>query len=239
MYYLVCKYSFLLQDSLSSRKVRPSASSTLYSPLDVIFGSLALVRVSRALASHGGRLDVSEVAQRTRLSLPSVRAALRRLIQLDLVAAIGAGRTMVCSMRMEHPLSHGITSLFDAERAQADTLLRAMRETAQQIIPAPVAVWVYGSAARGTDTPDSDTDVAFVSSASAPTIDAEIFRERLTQITPERASRISVISFNPEELRKIAKEGTRFWRELERDAVVVFGDAPASFKPRLKGKPRS
>lgn len=146
---------------------------------------------------------------------------------------------MVCSMRMEHPLSHGITSLFDAEQAQADELLRAMREAAQQVTPTPVALWVYGSAARGTDTPDSDIDVAFVSAASALAIDAEIFRERLTQIVPGRANRISVISFTPEELRKIAKEGTRFWRELERDAVVVLGDAPASFKLRVKGKPRS
>jgi len=218
--------------------MRPSASSTLYQPFDAIFGSPALVRVSRVLASHGGRLDVSEIAQRTKLSLPSVRAALRRLIQLDVVAAIGAGRTMVCSLRLEHPLAQAIVSLFDAERRQADQLLRAMREAAQQITPTLVALWVYGSAARGTDTSDSDIDVALVSYASSPAIDAETFRETLAQLAPGRASRISVISLTPGELRKIAKERTRFWRELERDAVIVVGDSPASFKSQVKRKAR-
>lgn len=219
--------------------MRPSASSTLYHPFDAIVGSLALVRVARVLASHGGGLDVSDIAHRTKLSLPSVRTALRRLMQLDVVAAIGAGRTMVCSIRMEHPLSHAIISFFDAERAQADSLLRAMREAAQQIAPAPAALWIYGSAARGTDAADSDIDIAFVSNASTPAIDAETFRERLAQTAPERARRISVISFTPNELRKIARERTHFWRELERDAVIVFGDAPASFDVPAKRKRRS
>lgn len=219
--------------------MRPSASSTLYHPFDSILGSPALVRVCRVLASHGGKLDVSEIAQRTKLSLPSVRTALRRLIQFEVVTAIGAGRTMVCSLRLEHPLSRSIVSLFDGERDQADQLLAAMREAAQQIAPTLAALWVYGSAARGTDTPDSDIDVALVTYPSVPAIDAETFRESLARIAPERASRISVISLTPGELRKIAKERTSFWRELERDAVVILGDSPASFKSPVKRKARS
>lgn len=214
--------------------MRPSASSTLYHPFDEILGTPALVRIGRVLASHGGRLDVSEVAERTRLSMPSVRTALHRLMRLDVVTAIGAGRTMLASLQLDHPLARAMALLFDAERQQADHLMRAIRQAAQGVTPRPVAVWVYGSTARGADRPDSDIDVALVSNARAPSVVAEGFRESLAELNPPRANRVSVVVFSVDEIRRTAKSRTRFWREMERDAVVVLGDSPKSFATSRK-----
>lgn len=209
----------------------PPASSALYHPLDAILGSPSLVRVSRVLASHGGSLDVGQIVQRTNLSAPSVRSALARLIQVGLVHAVGVGRTMVCTLRSQHPLAGAVASFFEAERRQADALLEAMREAAGHTGETLLAVWVYGSTARGTDRPDSDIDVAVVSYATVPTVAAEAFRERLSLSAPESGRRVSVVAFSADAVRDIARRRTRFWRELERDAVVVFGDPPSAFLP--------
>ena len=208
--------------------MRPRGSSTLYHPFDAILGSIALVRVSRELAIHGSALGISEIAARTKLSAPSVRGAVRRLVELDVASSIGVGRTLLCSLKTDQPLSQAIRELFQAERDQLDVLFQAMRDGARHAPPI-VALWVYGSAARGADRPDSDIDVALVSQSSSPGVDAEVFREALSESAGERARRVSVIAFSASELRKIAGERSKFWRELERDAVVVWGDPPAAF----------
>lgn len=119
-----------------------------------------MVRVARVLADHGGSLGVSDIARRARLALPSTRTALRRLLESEVVTAVGAGRSMVCALRPEHPLAPALTVLFAAEREQADTVLGAIRYAAAALRPAPLAVWLYGSVARGEDEPTSDIDIA-------------------------------------------------------------------------------
>ena len=110
---------------------RPTASSSaLFRPLDHILGTPALVRVLRVLAGHGGSLGVSDIARRARLALPSTRDALRRLRESEVVSAVGAGRSMVCALRPEHPLAQALVALYGAEREQADAVLEAIRRAA-------------------------------------------------------------------------------------------------------------
>jgi predicted nucleotidyltransferase len=207
--------------------VRPTASSALYYPLDEILGSPALVRVLRVLAGHGASLGVSDIARRTRLALPSTRAALRRLLESEVVSAVGAGRSMVCALRSEHPLAGALTALFAAERQQADTVLEAIRVAAAQLRPRPLAVWLYGSVARGEDTPTSDVDIAMVSARPQPSAQAEALREAIATALPARAHRVSVIAFAPADVRRLAAESAEIWTELLRDAAVLVGDGPA------------
>lgn len=210
--------------------MRPAPASALHQPLNDILGSPALVRVSRVLARHGGSLAVSDIAHRATLTLPSVRAALRRLLDLDVVVAIGAGRSMVCALRDTHPLAPALVALFHAERQQSALVLHAVREAASMLHPAPVAVWLYGSVARGEDDAASDIDVALVSAMSQPTVQADALRNAIADALPAWAHRISVVALGPADVQRLVKEGARFWRELERDAVVLAGDAPAGVR---------
>lgn len=207
--------------------MRPTASSALYHPLDQILGSPALVRVLRVLAGHGASLGVSDIARRTRLALPSTRAALRRLLESELVTGVGAGRSMVCALRFEHPLAGALTALFAAEREQADSVLDAIRVAANDLRPRPLAVWLYGSVARGEDTPTSDVDIAMVSAQPEPSAQADALRETIANALPARAHRVSVIAFAPADVRRLAAESAEIWTELLRDAAVLVGDDPA------------
>lgn len=198
--------------------------------MDQILGSPALVRVTRVLAGHGGFLAVADIAHRAKLTLPSVRAALRRLQDLELITAVGAGRSPVCAIRVEHPLAPALVSLFKAEREQVAALLNAVRESAVALRPAPLALWLYGSVARGHDDPASDIDVALVSAESQPTSQAEALRQAIDGALPAWAHRISVIALGPDDVRRLVRQKAEFWRELERDAVVLAGEAPAGVR---------
>lgn len=206
--------------------MRPTPSSGLYHPLDQILGSPALVRVLRVLAGHGSSLGVSDIARRTRLALPSTRAALRRLLEMELVTGVGAGRSMACALRSAHPLAAAVTALFAAERQQADTLLEAIRVAAAELRPPPLAVWLYGSVARGDDTPMSDVDIALASALPEPSAQADTLRDAIATALPTRGHRVSVIAFAPADVRRLAADGAEIWTELVRDAAVLAGDDP-------------
>lgn len=202
-------------------------------PLDEVFGTPALVRVVRVLARHGGSLGVSDIAHRANLSMPTTRAALRRLVDVELVAAVAAGRTVVSTIRSEHPLTPALVALFNAEREQATEVLDAVRGAAAMLRPAPLAVWLYGSVARAEDAPKSDIDVLLVTAESRPTVQAEGLRDAIAQALPIWAHRISVVALGPNDVRRLAREHTDFWQALERDAIVLAGEAPRGVWERL------
>ena len=214
--------------------VRPAPSSAFYRPLDHVLGSGALVRVARVLASHGGSLGVSDIARRAKLTLPSTRDALRRLRDSGMVTGVGAGRSMVYALRMNHPLARPLVALYAAEREQADAVLDIIRTAAAALRPAPLGVWLYGSVARNEDHPGSDIDVAIATADRDPTPQADALREAITAAAPQHAHRVSVVAIGPADVSRLAGEGAGFWRDLERDAVVLAGDAPAGVLERLE-----
>lgn len=195
------------------------------------------MRVTRVLVGHGGHLAVADIAHRAKLTLPSVRAALRRLQDMELVTAVGAGRSTVCAIRVEHPLAPALVNLFEAEREQVAALLRAIREVGTALQPAPLALWLYGSVARGDDRPASDIDVALVSARSQLSGQAEALRRAIDDAAPAWAHRVSVVALGPGDVRRLVREEAKFWRELERDAVVLAGEAPAGVRELVTERP--
>jgi predicted nucleotidyltransferase len=166
------------------------------------------------------------------LTLPSVRTALRRLLDLDVATAIGAGRSMVCQLRREHPLVPALVSLFQAEQEHATAVLRAVRKAAGRLRPVPWAVWLYGSVARGEDEVASDVDIALVTEASEPNAQADSLREAVARTRVARTDRVSVITMAPADVRRAVREKAPFWENLRREAVVLLGDAPADVAER-------
>ncbi|MDB4906095.1 MAG: hypothetical protein JWO05_879 [Gemmatimonadetes bacterium] len=133
---------------------------------------------------------------------------------------------MVCTLRSEHPLAGALIALFAAERDQADAVLDAIRTAAADLRPAPLAVWLYGSVARGEDMPTSDVDIAIVTAREQPSAQADALREAIADLLPSREHRVSVIAFAPADVRRLAAGGSEIWSELLRDAAVLAGDDP-------------
>lgn len=214
--------------------MRPPPASATLQPLDHLLGTPALVRVCRVLATHGTGLAVPDIARRARLSLPSTREAIRRLAEAAFVDVIGVGRSSICAIRREHPMAAAVAVLFAAERAQADALLEGLRMASANLRPSPVALWLYGSVARGEDGPTSDIDLALVADGGDATGSAEALREALATSVSEHAHRVSVVALTLEDAARLAHAGAPIWRELARDAVVLAGEAPAQVLERAK-----
>lgn len=217
--------------------MRLAETSALYNPLEHILGSPGLIRVARVLAQHGGSLGVADIARRAKLSLPSTRAALRRLSESDIVSAVGAGRSIVCSLRAEHPLTPALIALFSAEEAYANVILGAIRRAAGSLEPAPLAVWLYGSVARGADTPTSDIDVAIVTAGAETADQADALREGISKELREEDHRVSVVALGPRDVARLARTKAKFWSDLRRDAIVLAGDAPDGLLKQMRRKP--
>lgn len=216
--------------------MRLAETSALYNPLEHILGSPGLIRVARVLAQHGGALGVSDISRRAKLSLPSTRAALRRLRESEIVTAVGAGRSMVCSLRMQHPLTPALVALFSAEEEYASDVLGAIRRATDSLEPTPLAVWLYGSVARGADTPTSDIDVAIVTAGARTADQADAVREGIRTELGEEDHRVSVIALGPKDVARLARTNSKFWSELRRDAVVLAGEAPDGLLKQLRRK---
>lgn len=218
---------------LAGARVRPTASSALYHPLDQILGSPALVRVVRVLADHGGSLGVADIARRARLALPSTREALRRLLKADVISAVGAGRSMVCALRAGHPLVGALVTLFAAERQQMEFVLSGIRTAASRLEPAPLAVWLFGSVARREDDASSVMDIALVSALSDPSSQSAAFRTAIREATPERELRVAILALAPADIRRLAGTGGAMWNELQRDAAVLLGNSVSEVLERV------
>jgi predicted nucleotidyltransferase len=217
--------------------MRPAPSSATQHPLDGLLGTTALVRVIRVLAVHGGGLAVGDIGRRARLSLPSTREAIARLAEAGLVRTVGVGRSSLCTFVDEHPLGGPLRKLFGAERAEFGRLLTGMRRATEQLSPAPVALWLYGSAARGKDRPTSDLDLAAVFQTTPDPGTGDRLREALAAAVPAYASRLSLITLSIGDVVRLAREDAQFWHELARDAVVLHGVAPVDLVEQTGGAP--
>lgn len=201
-------------------------------PLSSAFRTEANVRVLRELARHGGPLDTGRLIRATHLTRQTVLTVLHHLTGLQLVLAVGTGRYRSFQVNAGHPLLPALTHLFEAEAARVDRVYEGVRDAASTAGPDVRAVWLYGSVARGDDTPASDLDLAIVVSAPEP-IDSIIqaFRDHLSPVERAECVTVSVVGVSDHDVRRLSA-GDPWWVTVERDAVPLVGDAPADYARR-------
>lgn len=214
------------------------AQSYFRYPLNRIFASEGAVRVLRELARHGGELSVPSIADATKLS----REAVRRLLQGDLSATgvverLGSGRLALYRLRADHRLRGALDLLFVEEEARVRRLFDALARAAHTAAPDVLAVWVYGSVARGDDAPTSDVDVALVLPGDdlEPAIDG--YRAELAQMLDQEKADLSVVGLAAADVLRLAEGDDSWWRNVAADAIPVFGPSPPMLAQRLRTAP--
>ena len=228
-------YSILTQ-FFRSGTIRTSNASAFHHQLDYVLGTRALVRVLRVLLGHGTILGAPDIARRAHISLPTARDALRQLLAAELVSCTGAGRSVVCGMRHDHPLAPALAALFAAERSHAESILAAVTSAASGLAPLPLAVWLYGSVARGEDDPSSDIDIALVSPLSHAGAQADALRQALAAALPQQTHRVSVVAFSRRDIQRLVSEEAPLWKDIVRDAVVLAGSDPLAMMESLPSR---
>lgn len=201
-------------------------------PLTAILGNEANVRVLRELFQHGGEINAPLLAQRAGLSRQHVHRLLRGLEEIKVVERVGLGGHPSYRARKTFPLHGILEELFRAEREKYQEVSRAIL-TATESNSFVMAVWLYGSVARGDDTAKSDVDVAVV--VNAPDVErvTDDVRERLRPAEEALGIDVSVVGIDPDDVLRLS-DGDPWWNNVVRDAIALDGPDPERLASRIR-----
>jgi predicted nucleotidyltransferase len=194
--------------------------SHLRYPLTRLFGSPGNVRVLRVLAD-GLASSATQIASGAGLTPQGTRLVLDALATQGIVTAKGSARTRLFELASVHPFRQPVLELFAAERAVSDGVVARLRERLAKHAGVRAA-WLYGSVARGEDTPASDIDVALLVSSS---VVGDQVRDDLLTLEDESMVRVSVTALTLHDLATL-RVGDKWWADVVRDARVLKGDRP-------------
>jgi predicted nucleotidyltransferase len=211
--------------------IRPQ--SVLRHPFSVIFGTEAAVRVLRELSRSGHERAPAFLAERTGVTIQTVRRTLERLVTLGVVDVVGQGRYPSYRLSARHPLRGAIDALFEAEAARAQAVFDAIRSIAEAMPDRPEAMWVYGSVARAEDTATSDLDIAVVFPNEDVEAAADALRAAIYDLQGDLAVSVSVIAISPSDVLRLS-QGDPWWRGLETDAFPLIGAAPRYYAQSVR-----
>jgi predicted nucleotidyltransferase len=213
---------------------RSRPQSALRYPLTGILGVDANVRVLRELAGHGGELAAPALVVRSGLAQSSVRTALIALEALRIVDVLGSGRARLFRLRRGHPLAAVLGALFRAEDERFEAVIDAIRAAAERCGAGIVAVWLYGSVARGKDRAASDVDIAVVADAKALPRIEEAMREELRGAEDALAFTASVVAVDADDVVRLSDGNDPWWAALVRDGMPVIGEPPDRVVAQLR-----
>lgn len=202
-----------------------TSESYLRFPTSTLLATPGSVRVLRELLESEIPLPVSALAQRSRMTTQTVRNALGGLREGGIVERLGEGRTRLYRADVGHPLYLALGTLFRAEAERFTTILEALEAAIGSLTPAPLGAWMYGSAARGDDVPDSDLEIALVAADEDVETPVERLREMLGPIQSVQRVWVSVIGLSASDIRRLST-GDRWWTTATQPHRVLFGKPP-------------
>ena len=125
--------------------MRPIVSdqNSLRNPLNQLLGTQAHVRLLRVLANDvDGPLSASDAAEYAGLTVPGAHKALKRLLQSGFVVRVGGGRKHQYELRRSDKLVMAVARLFESEKERYETLLIAIKDTIEKLVPYVRAAWI-------------------------------------------------------------------------------------------------
>lgn len=184
-------------------------------------------------------LSGSRIAALTRPAFTArrVNQVLGDLFEAGLVTRQSAPPSYQYQLNRDHVAAEGLIAL-DAMWA---TLMARMKADISSWDVPPVAAWLFGSAARGEASVNSDIDVLLVVPGGGPTAEVlgglstvqEEAWERQTRTFADKVRAWSgnaceLLELSAAELAAAADRDDRLVRELRSDAVVLAGRPPRS-----------
>ena len=205
--------------------------SHLRYPLTRLFGSPGNVRVLRVLAD-GLASSATQIASAAGLTPQGARLVLEALAKQGIVKVKGSARTQLFELATVHPFRRPILELFEAETEAWEDLVARLRDRLQKRTGVRAA-WLYGSVARGEDTPASDIDLALL--VSSPSVGDKV-RDDFMPIENELNVRVSLTALTSQDLKAL-KAGDKWWSDVVRDSRVLKGGRPDAEMKSIRARP--
>ena len=160
-------------------------------------------QIHRVLPEHG--------------SLSGVRKSLDRLLRQGIISERAAGHTSGYALNQDHLLINAVLMVADAKSA----LTTRIRETVQQQFSfEPTLVVMFGSAARGDMSDDSDIDLLFVIPDGVPEEQAEDQLSDLAHsVLTWTGNTVDLLSYRDEEVLFAP-----IFDSVMREGIEILGD---------------
>lgn len=213
-----------------------SNQSSLRYPLSEVFGTFNNVRVVRAMAGHGGELSTSEISRLSGVAVQNVRVIVDSLVSLRVLREIGSGRSRLFRILEGHPITSAIKAVFEAEERRFSSVLQAVRDAAAIDAKDILAVWLYGSVARGEDGPGSDVDIAVVTAPENLDRGIHGLRERLRVDEEALVFTASVVGIGTDDVLRLHGQQDAWWLNVIKDAMPLVGPDPQTLATKLERK---
>lgn len=198
------------------------------SPLDEIFASASHVRMLRAvfgLPSDIGRSG-RDLGRRAGISHPRASKVLGELAEQGLVKVERLPQADLYRLNRKHVLAKPLSKLFELEpELKFELLSLAAREIKKRRLPVKQAR-IFGSAARGSMSSDSDVDLALVTSPENVDL-VEYAAQQVAEILRDRfGTPINVLVGSPslETLARSRQAKRGVWQAILREGLDVFCD---------------
>lgn len=181
-------------------------------------------RLLAALARVDKELPVSTLATVAGVGRTRASGLIAQLHDLGLVDRREIGRTTMVALARDN----AVGELLDRLSHLHSVVMDRLRLLATELEPAPLALVVFGSFARGEATSDSDIDILAVRRDDA---DPEAWTDAISAFaTGARrltGNPVRILDYDLDELSRRAspraRTGKAFWEALRRDSVVLAG----------------
>jgi predicted nucleotidyltransferase len=208
-----------------ARTLKSSGGKFLMRPLNVLFGAPGHVSILRALARAGRGLTGRETARAAGVAQRAGLDGLGRLENAGVVRRIPAGRAFLFELRRDNRLVRdGILPLLEAEAAIRSGVFERLKKAVEKHV---VSAWIFGSAARGEETVESDLDVLLLVERRE---DVEAAQRRMSTVfeglRKEFDVRPSLMVMTKAEFVSGYRTGKSFMRNVVEDAETIAGKSP-------------
>lgn len=195
----------------------------LKDPLDDLFQSRSHVKVLRALDQLPTGIDVSirEVARRAGVSHPTASTVLEGL---RLQGVVRARRTLLAveyRLNEDHVAAQQLASLFRSEKDSLHDVLSFLAMEISRRAPWVDGAYLFGSAARADMRPDSDLDVALISSSKRANR-LQVVMDELSDLSASRFGNRIQATIGTRPITELAQPGHRsyrLWRTVAKEGI--------------------
>jgi predicted nucleotidyltransferase len=190
-------------------------------PLDQIMGNRNKVAILRHLILYPSEVATGRsLARELGMNQATCNNALNSLHRAGIVTCKHAGRSSIYEIARDTAVCEELLApLFKKETEVPEEAIRMLTHGLEV---KSIRAFLFGSVARGTDTPESDTDVMLVVDDKA---DREKVLDTLSENTPEAYRRFrtgfNVVVLSESELAGKKKRKDRFITEAMAEAVKI------------------
>lgn len=182
--------------------------------LNYLLGGELKAKILKELVTHPtDAYNLESLAHAACVKSESLTGLLTELIAYKFVTKIEDKRGVAYQINEKSPFLEPLRQVFSAANQLADDLKAVSAAMTEADL-----VLLFGSVAKGTDTPKSDVDILVVGEMSAILAQAAF-----SDVSKKHNRDINVLTVTPSELRSDLSSGSKFWTEIWSHSVTLKG----------------